>query len=953
MHTSPPGSSQWETAFESSSLSNSPPAFTAWEGPRTRSVTPSEDGKHSSVSPIAEEYGDGEQLEQASDKTETASATSEANANTLAMPGGLGITDDISPGTAKPPLRKLYSEEGGPVERPEEHAALREVVLGSETPTPAIEGAEDTGQTVVLDRLMSGITSPMPSPFRKSFAGLAANPFLKRSLGGMLRPTRTRRGSDTVPPTPTRLMQSTTADDPANEGSRATDTDPSEVATEDAHRNASEVHRLDPPSTTPPAQDSEQTTVISPRSDQSSPPPRQFTSPPPIQFAQPRPIASSPHCVISPHSGFGSPPQLHQFSPQFSQQGFASPTRQPPEVSPPPEFASPTRQPMSPPIDGQRQFASPTRQPLSPPVDQQRNFASPKRQPLSPPFEKSARQFAPPSQDASPFRETSSPRSTPSPSSFQIAKHTNQASIDRAMASDSLAEAIAAMEIVEAPPAPPAAPAPRPRVPEAPSSRILQAPGATTHWSFVARRPSVVSTQEQPVNPATPTAPKQVSDGNPLSWRSRSSSASPALHRDLQQLIRPDSGALKTSEKTRHDEGDDHEPVTSADEELKGDADATTLLERPRTGAAGSRESRRPSQRGLQLQGTSAVTNEDDDDASSPRPSSHIVSSSSPISPIVHTSDPSKSIKSSSVCSFPNVPTDSQNQREQPGGLSPPKRLHATSASFVPRTTLSVSSESHPFNNPEHHLPFMMGHTPKTSDASSSFTFGPPSAQPSPTKLHKRIASAGGRLRPTVFETPADADPMPQESNALGNNALNLFSFAHPGKLRPTAMEFKPMGLAQKARISPSGSGFRPPALDLSAAAPSSHAFASFSTGKLGKPFEFQPAIAKPALVIRKPNPIPILKPNEVQSPTTKPALSPHRQSASPRHDEANLVEQSVPSEVSACYVTRLTLGRNRWRNGRAAGRASPRQAHCQAVFAELAPRARVFGALAAIDAYR
>jgi hypothetical protein len=180
-----------------------------------------------------------------------------------------------------------------------------------------------------------------------------------------------------------------------------------------------------------------------------------------------------------------------------------------------------------------------------------------------------------------------------------------------------------------------------------------------------------------------------------------------------------------------------------------------------------------------------------------------------------------------------------------------------------------------------------MGHTPKGSDASSTFTFGPPSAQPSPGKVHRRIAS-NARAN-NIFQTPADADPMPQDSTS---NGLGLFTFTK--QLRPNALEFKPGGPAPKQRISPSapGGGFRPPALDLSAAAPSSRAFAS-----LGKPFEFTPAASKPALVIRKPNPIPILKPKDA-SPVEDTMVSPHRQHASPREDDAEL--QPVPSEVSS-----------------------------------------------------
>lgn len=807
MHTSPPGSSQWETAFESSSLSNSPPAFTAWEGPPTRTVTPSDDGPHQRISPIAEEYADGEQLEQASDKTETASAVSDVIANaTLAL---AAASDDIPPPTAKP---KLYSEEGGPVEKPEEHAALREVALGGEAPA-AVEG-EDTGQTVVLDRLMSGIASPMPSPFRKSFAGLAANPFLKRSLGGMLRQPRAGKGSDSVPPTPTRLTQSTTADEPANEGSSspAADTAPREVASEDATARSvhEEIYRREAPSTTPPAQDSELGGIVSPKSFTllPPPPPRQFPSPP-LQFA---------------------PPPRH--------------------------FASPTRQPLSPPvISPPRQFAVPTWQPLSPPID------------LSP------RQFVtPPRHDASPFRETVSPRHTPSPS-FKAASHHNQASIDRAMASESLAEAVAAMSLAEAP---------------GPVSRTPRPPAATTHWAFVARRPSAQSTQEETTVKASP--PEATSKDGDLSWRDRSNSGSPPLHRDLQQLIRPDSGAVKASERTRQDEGDDHETVTSADEELKGDADTTTLVEQPPIGAAAPKAS----QRGLQA--TSGDMNEEmaASQSSSPRLPSSPFTSSTPITspPTVHSSSRPKLSNSSPVRSFPSVTTEYQNPT-QPGGLSPPKRLQATSATFTPRTTVSASPESRPFQ-PEPH-PFVMGHTPKVSDASSTFTFGPPSAQPSPTKLQRSIASATGRLRPT-FETPADADPIPQDSNAIGNGALGLFTF---GKLRPNALEFKPIGNAPKPRISPS-SGVGPPALDLSAAAPSSRAFASFGAQTtLGKPFEFNSAASKPALVIRKPNPIPILKPKDIESPTTNSVRSPHRQSASPRNDDAVATAQPPASEVS------------------------------------------------------
>lgn len=830
VHTSPPGSSQWETAFDSSPPFNSPPAFTAWEGPPTRSVTPSDDGPSHRISPIAEENAETEQLEQASDKTETASATSDTVANepvasdNLAVPGAMPV-DDPAPATAKP---KLYSEEGGPVVQPEEHAALREVALGVEAPAAVVE-RDDGGQTVVLDRLMSSIASPMPSPFRKSFTGLATNPFLKRSLGGMLRPSRSRRGSDAVPPTPTRLTQSTTADEPPKDGggeTQAADTAPAdgtvETAPEPSTQQSDAAIKAAP--STPPAQDSNVGSVVSPKS-----------------------LPVSPSAQIAA-----------QTSPQRQTSASSSP-RQSGARSPPLQLASPP-----PP----RQFRGPSSSPQSRNPSPTRQFASP-----SP-----TRQFVIPSP----------PRPT----------HINQMSIDRAMASDTLAEAVAAMSLAEAQ-AQAQAPAPRPVT----VIRSPQPPSATTHWAFGPRR---ASAQSNPDDKAVPTTPTSAPGDGALSWRTRVNAVSPPLNRDLQQLINPDGAMLKPSERIRQDEGDQDEPVIAADEELKGDADATIQAERPPTGAAAPRGS----QRGSQV--TNDGTNEAaaaSQPASPERPSSPNASTTpinSPPAALASSLSRPSPFKSSPVRTFPTVPAENQNV--QPGGLSPPKRLQATSATFVPRTMLSTTPETQPLV-PEPH-PFSFGHSARVSDASSTFTFGPPSVQPSPIKPHKQLSSMSGRFRPGALPfQPVNADPMPQDaaatSNVMGNGALGLFTF--PQKLRPNAIEFKPSGLAAKTRFSPGsgsgpGQGFRPPALDLSAAGPSSRAFAAFpvATSTLGKPFEFNSS--KPSLVvIRKPNPIPILKPKDAEGPTatTKLESSPVRQSASPRNDAAVKAEQPLPSDVS------------------------------------------------------
>ncbi|BEI81953.1 hypothetical protein CcaverHIS002_0211130 [Cutaneotrichosporon cavernicola] len=923
MHTSPPGSSQWETAFESSSLSNSPPAFTAWEGPPTRSATPSDDARHH-FSPIAEEYAESEQLEQASEKTETASAASEIGKviekppkPTLTLPlASSENAEDMVAGVATPrPRPKLYSE-GAALEH-EEHAALREVVLGAEQ--PAVVEGDTGGQTVVLDRLMSEIASPMPSPFRKSFSGLAANPFLKRSLGGMLRQPRSRRGSDAVPPTPTRLTQSTTADESTFPVAATT---PSEAASEDATHSLmsvghDEVERKETVSTTPPSNASDLAPATS-KSFPSSPSPRQVSSP--ARQASPSRSVSksrnpSPTRQASPKHGTPSP--AHQpISPpmQFAPQ-FGSPGSQP--ISPPSQFgfASPTRQPLSPPSQfaAAQQFASPIRQPLPPPVmfSPPRQTPSPGRQSVSP-----VRQpTSPPVSNSKPNSKPNSGTSTP----FRGITHVSQASIDHAMAQGSLAEALAALKLAEAAQAaqaPSAAPNPAP-TPAAPavsrtSSRIPQPPQQppAAHWAFGPRRTSAQSIQEEP-SKTIPTE-GETDDGD-LSWRNRTNTVSPAINRDLQQLIRPGSGML--SERTRPDEGDDHDPVNSADEELKRGADAITRVERPPTGEAAPRAPQRGSP------ATSVGTNElAGSQPSSPllRSSSIVPSTSASSPPTVFTS-PSKSSpsKTSPVRSVPSVPIESHNSTTKPGGLSPPKRLQSNTATSVPRPTLSTAHEPEPFRPTQ----FTMGHTPKVSDASSTFTFGPPSAQPSPGKVYRHNPNTMHR---TNFQNPADADQIPQEP---ASNGLGLFTFTK--QLRPNALEFKPGGAAPKpVRISPSSSGgsFRPPALDLSAAGPSSRAFDSLGRTQttLGKPFEFTPAAGKPTLVIRKPNPIPILKPKDVEVSPDEPMVSPHRQHASPRDDEMEL--QPVPSEAEAEHSSKE--GRNSPRRGKHTAKRPSQNSH-------------------------
>ncbi|KLT39269.1 hypothetical protein CC85DRAFT_198953 [Cutaneotrichosporon oleaginosum] len=870
--TSPPGSSQWETAFESSTLSNSPPAFTAWEGPPTRSPTPSDGVPRYPISPIVEENADAEQLEHATEKTETATPTSEVGKitekPTPAKPtltlslAGSGSGDDTMVATPRP-KPKLYSE-GAALEH-DEHAALREVVLGAEQPI-VVEGDDDS-QTVVLDRLMSEIASPMPSPFRKSFSGLAANPFLKRSLGGMLRQPRSRRGSDAVPPTPTRLTQSTTADESV---SPVADSVQSEIASEDAMRSVKSVSRDETEhrqitSLTPPSVNAvDLGTIASPKlfpSSASSCSPRQGASPrqasPSRQSSPKRHTASSAQQSVSP--------PMH-FTP--------SPVRQP--ISPPSQFtfASPIRQPLSPPSSqfaAAQRYASPVRQPLSPPV----TFSPPRQSP-------SRETLSPVRRNISPTRQPTSP-STSSPSSgtlspFKGIAHVTQASIDHAMAQDSLAEALAAMKLAGAAQAPPAAPvAPAASAAPRPSNRIPQPPQQppAAHWAFGPRRPSAPSSQEDPAKSAP--ASQESNDGD-LSWRNRSAKTLPPINSDLQQLIRPDGGKL--SERSRQDEGDHHEPVNSADEELKGDADATTLAEQPPTGVAAPKAS----QRGLRA--TSADMNEMvGSQPSSPLlHSSSIVPSTSTTSPIAVLSE-SSPFKTSLVLSVPNLSQEFPSYTAQPGGLSPPKRLQATTATFVPRPTYPASPETESFRP----TPFTMGHSSKASDASSTFTFGPPSAQPSPGKIHRRSPS---NMHRSTFQVPAGADPMPQEPV---NNGLGLFTFTK--QLRPNAIEFKPVGGAAKPRSSSSftGSGFRPPALDLSAAAPSSRAFASFGPNQmtLGQPFEFKLAASKPALIIRKPNPIPILRPKG--SSADEVIVSPHRQHASPRDDGVEL--PPVPSD--------------------------------------------------------
>ncbi|GMK59297.1 hypothetical protein CspeluHIS016_0703120 [Cutaneotrichosporon spelunceum] len=555
MHTSPPGSSQWETAFESSSLSNSPPAFTAWEGPPTRSATPSDDARHH-ISPIAEEYGETEQFEQASEKTETASPTSEIKVNekptpvkptlTLPLAGSVtGIGEDTCVATPRP-MPKLYSE-GAAVEH-DEHAALREVVLGAEQ--PVVGEGDEGGQTVVLDRLMSEIASPMPSPFRKSFSGLAANPFLKRSLGGMLRQPRSRRGSDAVPPTPTPLTQSTTADESI---STVADITPSEAASEDAKHYAvsvenNDVEHKETMSTTPSSNASSLVPVTSPQSFISSPSPRQAVSParqvsPTRKTPQSRNTSPSQQALLKRQTP--SPAQQHISPPiQFATQLVSSVSQ---SASPPTQFAiaPPSCLSLSPPshFASAQQFASPVRQPISPPV-----MFSPPRQTFSRETPSPIRHTATPiRQPASPSVSNSKSSSKPS-SPFRAINHVTQASIDHAMAQGSLAEALAALKLAEAAPttqAPPPAATPSPTAAASTgprsSGRIPQPPQQppAAHWAFGPRRPSAQSIHEEPIKKG---AFEGDADDGDLSWRNRSNTVPPAVNRDLQQVICPGSG---------------------------------------------------------------------------------------------------------------------------------------------------------------------------------------------------------------------------------------------------------------------------------------------------------------------------------------------------------------------------------------------------------------------------